>query len=344
MKTLPFCKPLISNYPQHAFYLSIISENKDCQPWIYSNYTNLFLSALENDEFFLDFFVQTPEHHFNPWFKDSQRLHRDLILKSIPSLISFIKDQIDSNYYVYTHVDEYYIPNTNSYQKRRFAHAVMIYGYDDSTQVFQLAGFLDNRSYSQTTVSYDEFKKAFEQCDIYDDYLNYTHLLKINPEYHNGKIYEFSLSYFAECMENYYTSYNEMQNFRSFYTPELYSDRTFGLEIYKKITAFLASTISKNSNFEPRFLYTLKEHKKFMNLKIKYIEQEGHYRFPDVFKDNYLKVEKETTVILNQFLKHMITQKEMNINMLINKLNSLYQLEKEALELLLTDLTKQGIR
>lgn len=84
MKTLPLCDPLISNYPQHAFYLSIISDHRECQPWIYSNYTNLFLSDWKNDEIFLDFYVQTPEHHFNPWFKDSQRLHRDLILGSIP--------------------------------------------------------------------------------------------------------------------------------------------------------------------------------------------------------------------------------------------------------------------
>ncbi|GGH47291.1 hypothetical protein GCM10008014_10490 [Paenibacillus silvae] len=343
MKTLPLCKPLISNYPQHAFYLSIISDNKSCQPWIYSNYTNMFLSELKNNELFLDFFVQTPEHHFNPWFKDSQRIHRDLILRSIPNLISFIKDQINSNYYVLTHVDEYFIPNTSSYQKTRFAHAVMIYGYDDSTQEFQLAGFLDNSNYSQTTVSYTELKKAFEECDIYDDYLNFTHLLKINPEYHNGKIYEFSLSYFAECMENYYTSFNEMENFQSFYTPKLYSDRTFGLDIYKKLTAFLASELSKKLNIETRFLYTLKEHKKFMNLKINYIEQEGHYRFPDVFKDNYVQVEKETTIILNQFLKHLITRKEMNFTKLIDKLHFLHQLEKEALELLLADFTKQGI-
>ncbi|MCP1132410.1 hypothetical protein NKT34_03850 [Paenibacillus polysaccharolyticus] len=343
MKTLPLCKPLISNYPQHAFYLSIISENKECQPWIYSNYTNLFLSELPNNEFFLDFFVQTPEHHFNPWFKDSQRLHRDLILKSIPDLISFIKDQINSNYYILTHVDEYFIPNTNSYNNDRYTHAVMVFGYDDSTREFQLAGFFNDRIYSQTTVSYDEFKKAFEECHIYDDYLNFTHLLKINPEYHNGKIYNFSISYFAECMENYYTSFNEMKNFQSFYTPELYSDRTFGLNIYKKLTAFLALNLSEKLNLETRFLYTLKEHKKFMNLKINYIEQEGHYYFPDVFKNNYLQVEKETTILLNQFLKRLITQKDININKLIDKLNSLYQLEKEALELILADFTKQGI-
>ncbi|WP_225999270.1 BtrH N-terminal domain-containing protein [Paenibacillus sp. BJ-4] len=343
MKTLPLCDPLISNYPQHAFYLSIISDNKDCQPWIYSNYTNLFLSDWKNDEIFLDFYVQTPEHHFNPWFKDSQRLHRDLILGSIPNLVSFIRSQIDSGNYVWTHVDEYFIPDTPSYHTRRFAHAVLIYGYDDSTREFQLAGFFKYRSYSRTTVPYDDLKTAFEHCDIYDDYLNYTHLLKINPEYHNNKIYEFDLSYFAECMENYYTSINETENYKSFYTPKLYSDRTFGLDIYNKLTMYFELMLSKQRTIDTRLLYTLREHKKFMNLKIKYIEQEGHYRFPAVFKDNYTRVEKETTIMLNQFLKYGITQCEDNIIKLIGRLGFLYQLENETLELLLSDFSKQGI-
>lgn len=343
MKTLSLCDPLISNYPQHAFYLSIISDNKDCLPWIYSNYTNMFLSDRINDDIFLDFYVQTPEHHFNPWFKDSQRLHRDLILSSIPNLVSFIKNQIDSGYYVWTHVDEYYIPDTPSYQFRRFAHAVMIYGYDDSTQEFQLAGFFKYRNYSRTTISYDDLKTAFEHCDIDEDFLNYTHLLKINPEYHDGKIYEFSLSYFAECMENYYTSTNEAENFKNFYTPKLYSDRTFGLEIYNKLIMILELMLSKQRTIDARLVYTLREHKKFMNLKIKYIEQEGHYHFPAVFKANYTRIEKETTIMLNQFLKYVITQSEENIIKLIDRLGSLYQLEKETLELLLNDFSRQGI-
>ncbi|WP_342570436.1 hypothetical protein MKY85_18005 [Paenibacillus sp. FSL R5-0749] len=344
MKTLPLCDPLISNYPQHAFYLSIISDHQECQPWIYSNYTNLFLSDWKNDEIFLDFYVQTPEHHFNPWLKDSQRLHRDLILGSIPDFISFIKDQIDSGYYVWTHVDEYYIPDTPSFRNYRFAHAVMIYGYDDTAREFQLAGFFKYRIYSRTTVSYDDLKTAFEHCDIYDDYLNFTHLLKINPEYHNGKIYEFSLSYFAECMENYYTSRNETENFKSFYTPALYSDRTFGLDIYHKLIMFFEMMLSKQRTIDTRLLYTLKEHKKFMNLKIKYIEQEGHYVFPVKFKDNYIRVEQEATIILNQFLKYGMTQREDHIISLMGRLGALYQLEKESLELLLNDFNSRGIR
>ncbi|TKJ93352.1 hypothetical protein PaeCFBP13512_02845 [Paenibacillus sp. CFBP13512] len=343
MKTLSICEPLISNYPQHAFYLSIISDNKDCHPWIFSNYTNLFLSDWKNDEVFLDFYVQTPEHHFNPWFKDSQRIHRDLIIGSIPNIVSFIKNQIDLGYYVWTHVDEYFIPATPSYQTRRFAHAILIYGYDDINEKFQVAGFFKLRSYSHTTISYENLKTAFENCIIYDDYLNYTHLLKINPEYHNGSIYQFDITYFTECINNYYTSFNETKNFKSFYTPKLYSDRTFGIDIYNKLIAYLELMIVKKRTIDRRVLFTLKEHKKFMNKKINYIEHEGHYQFPTLFKDNYVQIEQETTIALNQFLKYSITHVEENITKLIERLSSIYDLEKESLELLITKFNKQGI-
>ncbi|WKL02499.1 hypothetical protein Q0F98_00410 [Paenibacillus amylolyticus] len=102
--------------------------------------------------------------------------------------------------------------------------------------------------------------------------------------------------------------------------------------------------LSKQRTIDTRLLYTLKEHKKFMNLKIKYIEQEGHYVFPAKFKDNYIQVEQETTIILNQFLKYSMTQREDNIINLMGRLGALYHLEKESLELLLEDFNRQGVR
>ena len=343
MKTLPLCKPLISNYPQHAFYLSIISENKSCHPWIYSQYTNMFLSDWKGGELFLDFHVQTPEHHFNPWFKDSQRMHRDLILECIPDLIFFIKNQIDAGYYIWTHIDEYFIPGTPSYKKRRFAHAILINGYDDINKELQIAGFFKSRNYSHSTISYDSFKLAFEQCNIYDDYLNYTHLLKINPEYHNGRIYEFDLVYFAECIHNYYNSINETANFKNFYTSKLYSDRTFGIDIYNELINYLKSINSTKKTMDRRVLFTLREHKKFMNMKIKYIEQEDYYYFPVLFKEKYDQIERETIIALNQLLKYDMTRIETNITKLIERLRFIYKLEKEALELLISDFNKKGI-
>ncbi|MFD1887694.1 hypothetical protein [Paenibacillus wenxiniae] len=343
MKTLPLSKPLISSYPQHAFYLSIISNNVECQPWIYSQYTNMFLSDWKDEELFLDFYVQTPEHHFNPWFKDSQRLHRNLIKQSISDIISFIRNQIDEDYYIWTHIDEYFIPGTPSYKTKRFAHAILIYGYDDINEELHISGFFNSRHYSQIIISYENFKMAFENCDIYDDYLNYTHLLKINPEYHNGSIYQFDILYFVECINNYYKSINETENFKSFYTPQLYSDRTFGIRIYSKLIEYLESILSKQQTIDRRILFILVEHKKFMNMKIKYIEQEGHYYFPKLFKENYERIEKETLIALNQLLKYEITKSEDNIIRLIERLRFIHMLENDTLELLMIDFNEKGL-
>lgn len=333
---LPITEPLIKNYPQHAFYLSIISDKEECLPWIFSNYTNMYLSNWKNDGFFIDYFVQTPEHHFHPWFKDSQRLHRNSILNTNIEFIVFLKQQINLGYYIWLHVDEYYIPQTYSYNKKKsFSHAILIYGYEDKTKTFKIMAFLEYGKYSKSEVDYSMLQQAFLGCEIYDDYLNYIHLLKLNPEIHNGKTYGFDISIFIKDIKDYYESKNIMEDYKKFYDISLYDDRTFGLNIYIELRKYFIVHLDKKIDVNTRLLYTLFEHKKFMNMKLDYIQKNGYYNFDPQLIEGFHELETKVRILLNTFLKYRLTNNKLYIEKVIEKLEFIHLTERELLKLLL---------
>jgi len=344
-KELPICYPPISSYPQHAYYLSIMCNNEDCLSWIYCNYIHIFLMDLETSVF-MDYFVSTPEHHFHPWFKASQRLSRDLILSSIPNFIKFFQEQIELGYYIWLHIDEFYISCSAAYQKQSHPHACLLYGFDDKKENFNIAGFFKNGKYSMSTVSYSEVEQSFlycntNDCDASTEHLKDLHLLKLRPNYHNGQPYQFDMEFIAKQMLEYYESKNPIHNFRSYYSTNLYHDWTCGLSIYKKLNNCLTLHLDKKMNIDRRPFYINWEHKKLMLARIEYIRTHNYYDFVPMVYDGYKELERNTNIILYLFLKYQITQNDSCIYSAKNLLDDVYRTEKQLLEGLLEDFQKK---
>lgn len=130
--SLPVSYPIVSTYPKHAIPFSILSQNQDFLPWFYSNYIQIkcsktFMKNYPSDAF--DFFTIYPEFYENPSLQ-SERLSNTTILNLQSDIIKFIIDCIDMGYYLYTHVNEYYLPNTHAFKKFNNPHAILIYGYN----------------------------------------------------------------------------------------------------------------------------------------------------------------------------------------------------------------------
>lgn len=53
----------------------------------------------------------------------------------------FIRDQIDEGFYVQLMADEYFLPHTPFYEKIHHPHAIMVFGYDDHTEMLETLGF-----------------------------------------------------------------------------------------------------------------------------------------------------------------------------------------------------------
>jgi hypothetical protein len=73
----------------------------------------------------------------------------------------FLK-KLDEGFYIYTYVNERYIPRRKSYSKFDFGHDILVHGYDDD--FFIVLGYCDDGQYRSTTVPRKNFMAAF-----YDD-------------------------------------------------------------------------------------------------------------------------------------------------------------------------------
>lgn len=347
-KVLPIQYPIVSNYPQHAYYFSIISDNENCLPWIYSNYLNMCLMQSGKD-CFLDYYAQSPEHHFHPCFTDTQRILRSTILKFIPNIVEFLKEQIQQDNYIWLHVNEYYIPGSPAYQRFTFPHAIFIYGFDDNERRFNISGFLENRKYKSTYASYSDLEKSFYdfgKTHIDSDvtqHVNYMHLLKLHPKHHQGLPYQFDVKFVAEQIKEYYESKNLSLNYQSFYSHKSYSEWTYGIDILPKLIEYYSLHLEGSAQLDVRPLYTLYDYKKLMVSRIRYIEENKLYDLNPVFSEGFKNIRDKSKNILNLYIKYTLTQDKECSHKLMILFNELYLNEQVLLEQLLNDFSKKSL-
>lgn len=347
-KELPISYPLISNYPQHAFYFSIISNNVKCLPWIYSNYLNMCLMDSEND-CFLDYFAQTPEHHYHPCFMDTQRLLRSTILNFIPDIVEFIKEQLQHENYIWLHVNEYHIPGSPAYQNYPFLHAIFIFGFDDNEQQFNISGFLENGRYTFSHASYSEIERAFYDFGkLHDDgdvtqHVNYMHLLKLPPIHHLGLPYQFDMGFVAEQIKDYYLSKNLSKNLRSFYNHESYSNWTYGLNILPKLKERFNLYLENNNKIDIRPVYTLYDYKKLMVARILYIKENNFFDINPRLYEGFKELQKKSLILVNLNLKYDLIQDKKIIYKIMTLIDEIYLSEKELLGNLLDDFSESAL-
>lgn len=149
-KILPFSNPTITSWTWTAATFSILGNYPKCLPWLYNNFIQLFCECYEK-WVSLHYIPHVDVFSVCPFFHSSL-IPRTFLLDLNISLNSFIRTCINHNYYVYCIIDESYIS-----RKKRFLHELLIYGYDDLTQTYNIADFTltSTQKYTQSTTSYD---------------------------------------------------------------------------------------------------------------------------------------------------------------------------------------------
>jgi hypothetical protein len=335
MKTLilPITYPPIASFPCHAFYLSIMGNHEVCSPWIYSHY--IHYAMYFGDDFILpDYIVPHPEYHYNPWFySHSQRLTRNTILKMAPdraNFIRFLKEAISDGYYVYIHIDEYYIPGTISYQTKRFPHAMLLYGFDDDEGCLSTAGFFKVGSankYAFSKITYDQLHEAFVNCTSDYEYLNFMHLYKLNPQGHNGYIPGFDKASLIRSIDEFLGSQRPSSTLLDIPPFAPVTHVAYGLNTYDCLARAL-----DNNLFENRTYYLIWEHKQFMLKRIQYLSEQNYLGHGESIYQECKQIETEAEVCLKLLLKYRMSDDARLLQRVKFKLEHMRSLEQSALE------------
>lgn len=323
-KELPVTFPKVSVYPKHAIPLSILNNSEKSNAWFYSNYIQLkcsttFLERTPADAF--DYYTLYPEFYENPYLY-SERLSIDTIYFLKEDIIDFLEKMISDGYYLYTHVDEFFIPDTNAYNNYHFPHAILIYGYDKSAKIFNIAGF-DKIKFSFRKCEYrciqDAFQSIYENVHVVNhlqkDYFKFTYMLKIKEE--NG--YELDIEWISDQIEDYLNSQNSSRRFRGF------SNKTsdyYGVSIYGKLLMYYKDTINSSKKFDLRPMYLVSEHKTIMLERLKYLKNNLKSPQIDNMITDYEKIVSNLRINLNLCIKYSVN----NTFDLSNKLENSFSL------------------
>lgn len=324
--------PPIRTNQYNAYAESILYFHKDYYNWLANNYIELLAVkgeyGLEIEYLSGNIFGSIPMLEF-------EVIDKSGLISSERDVHSYLKERIDSNRYIYTHLDEYYVPNRIDYGKKKFIHDVLIYGYDLVRKTYYLIGYNDKRNYAVSEISFNKLYIAI--CN------NNNCLININL---NDTDYVFNKKRFLEMLIHYYDETNcfdhlnlylDMKTFHNeFYNTRLDNSLYYGIGIYNCYDEFIEACVSKKSQLIDKYFYLLYEHKKSMLFKVKYLEDNNYINDVNEIKVYYNSLIHKTRILLYQSIKFNLNR---NSQLLIDIKNNLYEiktLDKKVVEKLIS--------
>jgi hypothetical protein len=243
------------------------------------------------------------------------------------SFTDFVRRKISRGYYVFPSLDEYYIPGSLSYNNRYFVHSMMIHGYDDEMKQFHVMGFFANQKLASRTVDYEAVEQSFANIEGYyiEDYHQMVHMIRINED--RKPDLSFKLCWVMEQLQDYlnakpgtYANYamDELPSFPSMY----------GIDIYGELVRRIDDHLNGKDVVDHRPMLILWEHKRVMNARLDYMEQNGIFYFDQQVREGYQRMEQSALVMKNLILKYWLSQDARFLHQLRERLVQMEQDER----------------
>lgn len=148
----------VTTYLHRSLPLCAILSHDHYYPWFYQHYIQVFSITYQNGFSRLEFLE--PKSNFEDIFEEMYLTYEGI--EDGRDIVGFIKNKIDSGFYVSIYVDEYYLPQKGSYKKHHFVHPSLLYGYDENNKRFLAVGFDSEMIFGAIAFDYDVFKEAYE--------------------------------------------------------------------------------------------------------------------------------------------------------------------------------------
>lgn len=334
-KRLLLGEPIVVTYNYEAFPLSILAAyGENYLKWIYCNYIQL--NAHRNIKKYGDVFLAFYDNQGikSPFLKTQNVKWTSLSSLDI-NLHSFIKTHINLEYYLYFQVDEYYVPERGAFGKRHYIHDLLLFGYDDDKETYNIAGYNQEGLYTISKISYIQFENAFYANNIdkeENEWADNIYLFKYNSKYD----YKFNIKLLKKLMSDYLNSTNSFEEYKRYDNPQ--ADTVYGLEVYNKIVEYLHYLKAGEQPFtqygiDNRIFRLIKEHKLIMLERLHYINDYI------IYIEDLIEKYKDVLDITNKChilaIKYRLLPKERILDKLLNYIVIVKQADEDILSELL---------
>jgi hypothetical protein len=331
-KILPVSEPMITTYTHHAHLLSILTYYEQAYPWIFSNYIQLFINKDYKNKWG-DFYFPLPYELRAPetckWLV-TQKLNRSLVESKWSSVIDFIKECIDTENYVHTMINYFYVPISDRYKRLNFIHDIFIYGYDTEKKELYVSDFFKGGKYSKQVISFEDFTLAFS-CYQFAENNDYMHQLVYLYKFNNNCDYQFHIQNVVKSIRMYL--FGQVPEYWEQYNNGNRQEIVFGTQIYMTLKNYAVRLKQEGEYFDIRAFYLLYDHKKLMTLRLKYLKEQNYLMVMenDINISKAEETEAKARDIVNLLFKYLFNKNTREIDRVINLLE---EIEKEEYKIL----------
>lgn len=327
-------EPIITCYPNHANLLSVISQNKDYLPWVYSTYIQLFCDRNDYKKNYLRLDFYTNNILELCPFISHQKISRELLGKiSNISVAEYIISCLEEGYYCYFLIDTYFIEKYGNHNRYHYVHDIFVFGVNLERKVFYAADNFKNGKYSFEEIPIQQIVKGYYELENNNliDWLEGVHLIKYrvkNDYFGLTQKYQFDIEKVVTELEDYINSFQTPKRYANPHEQWIIyaADMAFGVDVYETIIQFL----EHSNDYDLRPLYVLSEHKKIMLKRLEYLENSGYLQGD--FSSEFTRIERETMIINNKYLKDRFLGVTIPNKRVIEKLRNIKNQERDILE------------
>lgn len=275
-KELPITKPYVSSYPGIANFLSILQSYPQTKDWIFQNFIQIVYYENLNDEYLHEMTGSLLDLESGLWligqysycpFFSQYILNRKILCHCSGETVKFFKKMLDDDYYIILFINHNMISNTSFYRKEDHDNPVLIYGYDDSTQEFLIAGYFYHNLYDFRRISYEDFKEAEENVRYSNDYSN-DYIQRVLFLHFREQIqFVFNKEELLQSLSDYLES-TDHTNKLYFITDKKYY---YGLSFYDRMIIQFT-----NYSIDERLVQSLLDQKEMMIVRLLFLHEKGY--------------------------------------------------------------------
>ncbi|WP_042199095.1 hypothetical protein [Paenibacillus camerounensis] len=325
-KVLKVSKPLLTTSNIYGTLFSIISDEKNLEPWIYSNFIQLRYVIDWNVYFFdnHDLLFETCP------YVTKTSINRELINRWT-SFKEFITYSIDENLYIWCHLDRFFIPSFSEYQNNNRFHETLIYGYDTEKNIIYISDNLQGGAYKTTQCTFEEAEAAFQNVESEYEFINKVNLIKKNSII-DFDSHAFNREYLIDSLQRY------LYSKRSFdlINPKVLN--IYGLNVYHHLISTITHHKKDTPKLDIRVFHLLWEHKKLMVMRLEYLHEISCLTESGDLIDKYKKLEKKSLIIRNLALRYEVSRKLDDLTKIESGLVEIMNSERELLEKLISNI------
>lgn len=328
-KVLPIQDVEIGTWAEQNFMISIVKNMETGWDWIMNHCIQLRAShyvdyAWNANEINMTFYPYAM-HNLQPGlldlcpFIDKYMIPKSLVQTHYKRFSEFIECAIDGDFYLSTYLDQFF--RDTMHGDYGFHHPNFVYGYDRKKSEIYLMDNFEKGKFSKKIVSCEQINRSFDLVSG-DLWVVSVFLYKLHPNK-----YEFVPAYVKEQIIDYLEPERGVCYFNRTVCPKnihndnkYYNSVYFGINCYNLLQDYLEGIMEENHKFTDkdwRCFSMLCDHKHMMVQRYQYMLIHQYVcRDEELYKDIY-DLEKKSIVMLNIFLKYILTNNKKNLEKML---------------------------